>query len=537
MSVGTEQKTDVFRLCIASMVCLRFLVTFVILGQLVKLATSNRTLFASFSTTNSTLVQEETCEGQCGRQIRSRCSCDEMCFKDSSCCPDFLSKCEELNKRLTKLSRTYVYPKFMCTETKIVIISSCINNINLNDSKVGTISKVTENKEILFERTDNTNFFPVADLVTGRAFLNWDIFMCFSHQYSKPIILDAYIKHITIQKMKSFLYTVLLYEDLRFDFPKPTQASLSTCEQFSEDIFSSNIFKGNNSTNESYFADCAKCSGQLNSTNGDPDYLISIIPKMSSLYLRSENKSDMWSELFCKVDFEKQAIQTLSKHVFCVVVLYTSSIFETSDDYRHKLAVTKLAFNVKHDIHIRADKFSQILTCFLRDYANINILSIWRSPQFVQAHVIDQTFFIIKILMYHYIKLQPSSLTENENFLNSISKFSNFLYHGEMKSFLQGGSKEGSKAKDETRIGDELPEFDEKEFLPLRNDRVSDIICACSTTMEEIRAAKYLDTWICPVQCKLVTPSDNTSDSDDLMKIVRMCSDIETLSGTPSAQS
>ncbi|KAK6964587.1 hypothetical protein BgiMline_031825, partial [Biomphalaria glabrata] len=525
------------------MVCLRLLLIFLILKQLVprtasnrtasNRTASNRTMFASLSPINTTLVQEETCEGQCGHQMRTGCSCDETCFTDSSCCPDFLSKCEELNKRSTKFSRTYVFPEFMCTDTRIVIISSCINDIALNYTRGLPPIEVTEDKEMLFERTDNTNFFPVADLVTGRAFHNWDIFMCFSHHYSKPIILAAYVKHVTIQKMKSFMYTVLLYEDLRFDFPKPTQASLSTCEQFSEDIVTSNIFKGNNSTNESYFIDCAKCSGQLNSIQGDPGYLISIIPKMSRLYLKSQNKLDPWTELHCKVDFKKHTVQTLSKHLFCVVIYYKSSIFQTPDDYRHKLAVTKLAFNVKHDINFEADKLSQILTCFLRNYADINTIGIWRSPLFVQAHVIDQTFFIIKMLMYDYIIFQPLSEAKNERFLNSISKFISFLYEGSTK----GGSKEGSKPKDVTRFVDELPELEGDELGPLFDERASDIICACSTTLEEIRAAKYLDTWICPVQCKLVTPSHNASDSNNSMKIVRMCSDIKTLSGTASAQS
>ncbi|KAK0069120.1 hypothetical protein Bpfe_001302, partial [Biomphalaria pfeifferi] len=290
--------------------------------HLIRVTASNRTQFALLSPTHSTLVQEETCKGLCERQVRSRCSCDEMCFKDSSCCPDFLSKCEEMKKRSTKLN-----------------------------------------------------------------------------------------------------------------------------------------------------------------------------------------------------------------------------------DYRHKFAVTKLAFNVKHDITIPAETLSHILRCFLRDYANINILSIWRSPLFVQSRMVVKKIVIIKLLMYNYTIVQPLNRTENRPFLNSISRFSNFLYQDEMRSYLKGltkkvskeGSKEGSnegfKTRDVTRMIDELPELDEEEFLPLLNDRKSNIVCACSTTLEEIYAAKYLDTWICPVQCKLVTPSDNTGSSDSLMKIVRMCSDIKTLSGTRSAQS
>ncbi|KAK0069499.1 hypothetical protein Bpfe_000676 [Biomphalaria pfeifferi] len=178
------------------MVCLNLLFSFLNLGHLIRVTASNRTQLALLSSTNSTLVQEDTCEGRCGRQMRSRCSCDEMCFEDSSCCLDFLSKCEEMKKRSTKLSRTYVFPKFMCTETRIVIISSCISNIKLNDTRGLPSLEATENKETLFERTDNSNFFPVADLATGRTLLNWDIFTCFSHHYSKPIILEAYVTHL-----------------------------------------------------------------------------------------------------------------------------------------------------------------------------------------------------------------------------------------------------------------------------------------------------------------------------------------------------
>ncbi|KAK0067024.1 hypothetical protein Bpfe_003759 [Biomphalaria pfeifferi] len=396
----------------------------------------------------------------------------------------------------------YVFPKFLCTEDGALFIPSCVTDPN----KEGfSLSRPTLTPYVYSE--DETNYFPVSDLTTGYTYINWNIFNCFAQNYSKPLIWKAYLKDLAIQKMQSYIYVVVEYQRLLFARPQDEEVRLLLCQNESAEI----------SENASLAPFCAKCRSMtsLPIYNDKLDYPISVTSTVNYLSFKSSAISNPWSKLGCKVtDGSTKA----PKYLNCRITNYKSNFAEQISTKELSMYVLKLTFAEKSlDAHYMGH-FSEVFICFLRHFASINAVKLWRPSSFSYFPMIKDYFFTLKILIHdHFLFPTNNKIVVQESF-KMLLRIILILSRDKELLILSNGEADLGINKEKLPEWDGIVNFTKLEL----ENSLNHIVCGCGVSLRELYAFNYLEHWLCELQCEQFT-IDQENFTDDVIDSKKLC--------------
>ncbi|KAI8780286.1 hypothetical protein BgiBS90_019480 [Biomphalaria glabrata] len=409
-------------------------------------------------------------------------------------------------------SEKYVFPKFLCTEDGALFTPSCVTDPN----KEG-LSLLRPILTPYVYSEDETNYFPVSDITTGYTYINWNIFKCFAQKYSKPLIWKAYMKDLAIEKMQSYIYVIVQYQQLLFARPHDEEVTLLLCQNESTEI----------SEKVSLAPYCAKCRSKTSLAiyHDILDYPISVTTTVNYLSFKSSDISSPWSELGCKVT---DGSTKGPKYVNCRITNYKSNFAEHISTRELSMYVIKLAFPEKSlDIH-NMGHFSEVFICFLRHFANINAVKLWRPSSFSYFPTIKDYFLTFKILIHDYFLFPTNNkIVVHESFkillrtIVTLSKHKERLILSNEISDADFGETDLDINKEKLPEWEGIVNFTKLDFENSRNH----IVCGCGVNLKELFAFNYLEHWLCELQCEQFA-IDQENFTDDVIGSKKLCFNI-----------
>ncbi|KAI8780284.1 hypothetical protein BgiBS90_019478 [Biomphalaria glabrata] len=409
----------------------------------------------------------------------------------------------------------YLLPK-ACAEDGVVLISSC-----LSDSETEVLQEIRHwwssvAQNVYTKDSDETNYFPVTDLISGYTYTNWSVFTCFAHLCSEPLIWKAYVKELQIQTKQSYIYVTVVYQQLLFELPKDPQVRLLWCQKPGTDI--------PDKTYEALI--CPQCKNVFKIYNETLNYPIHVFPSMNYISFKSSVKSNPWSKLRCKIQPPNVATQ-MDHFSSCIITSYESNFGEPADNKVAKAYALKVAFSDSNLDARAVERFTQVFICFLRQYANVNAVRPWRPTLRIYSPEVKDYFFVMKILVHDYFIFLHGN--RRRDILNIFFKIIKILLKNNKNFGNQNGDNGLGLPGMESNGGDlDLPELD--NLVDAHELATTNFICGCSVTLKELLTFKYLQQWLCELQCEIFNDDRKTS-TDDVISLVRMCLDVSESAG------
>ncbi|KAI8780285.1 hypothetical protein BgiMline_031803 [Biomphalaria glabrata] len=409
-------------------------------------------------------------------------------------------------------SEEYVFPKFLCTEDGALFIPSCVTDPNKEGLR---LLRPILTPYVYSE--DETNYFPVSDLTTGYTYINWSIFKCFAQKYSKPLIWKAYMKDLAIEKMQSYIYVIVQYQQLLFARPHDEEVRLLLCQNESSEI----------SEKASLAPYCAKCRSKnsLAIYHNSLDFPISVTSTVNYLSFKSSDISSPWSELGCKVT---DGSTKGPKYVNCRITNYKSNFAEHITTKELSMYVIKLAFPEKSLEAHNMGHFSEVFICFLRHFANINAVKLWRPSSLSYFPMIKDYFFTLKILIHDHFLFPTNNKIVVQESLKMLLRIILILSRDKELLILSNENSNADLGEADLDINKEKsPEWDGiANFTKLElENSLNHIVCGCGVGLRELFAFDYLEHWLCELQCEQFT-IDQENFTDGVIGSKKLCFNI-----------